>query len=381
MPQSHAASGQPSGPSPLHGEGELSKHIKTIALIYGGQSGEHEVSCVSAAYLEQTIAEAGFVPIAVYVDRGGIWHWQDRVQKLPNDNISNPATLTRMAHGATLRSSTNAVVLDFAFPIIHGTAGEDGSLQGYFEVVGLPYAGAGVAASAVCMDKALMRALFAVNDIPQVKYFVIQNPAVADTRAIDERILKEFQYPVFIKPCNMGSSVGVHKVKDKSGLVAALADAGRFDDHLLCEEGLNVRELEIAVAGNFPQYLTSGVGEIRVNHEFYSYEAKYLDPNGADLFLKAPISAEMERTIQTLAAKAFSAVRGDGFARIDFFLDKDSEKLYLNEINTLPGFTPISMFPQLFNAAGESGGQITRKIIEWGYERCVRLNRLRAAAR
>ena len=303
------------------------------------------------------------------------------MHKLPAENTANPATLSRATHGVTLRSATNAIILDFAFPIIHGTAGEDGSLQGYFEVIGLPYAGTGVASSAVCMDKALMRALFAVNDIPQVKYFVIQNPQNAEARAIDERIRKEFNYPVFIKPCNMGSSVGVHKVKDMAGLSAALADAGRFDDHVLCEQGLNVRELEIAVAGNFPAYITSGVGEIRVNHEFYSYEAKYLDPKGADLFLKAPIDDETERRIQTLAAKAFSAVRGDGFARIDFFLDKDSGALFLNEINTLPGFTPISMFPQLFKAAGQSGGEITRKIIEWGAERCARLNKLRAAAR
>jgi D-alanine-D-alanine ligase len=359
-------------------------------LIYGGQSGEHEVSCVSAAYLEQTIAAAGYTPVAVYVDRSGIWHWQASVRKLPAENSVNPSVLQRSDAGhVLLRSAANAVQVDFAFPIIHGTAGEDGSLQGYFEVLGLPYAGAGVAASAVCMDKALMRALFAVNHIPQVRYFVIQNPAAADPRAIDDRIRAAFQYPVFIKPCNMGSSVGVHKVKTAADLPAALADAARFDDHLLCEEGLSVRELEIAVAGNFPHYITSGVGEIIVNqsstalthHEFYSYEAKYLDPKGADLFLKAPISDETERQIQKLAGEAFSAVRGDGFARIDFFLDKNSGKLYLNEINTLPGFTPISMFPQLFAAAGETGPVITRKLIEWGAERCARLNRLRAAAR
>lgn len=303
------------------------------------------------------------------------------MHKLAGDNVSNPATLLRSERSVTLRSATNAVVIDFAFPIIHGPAGEDGSLQGFFEVMGLPYAGTGVASSAVCMDKALMRALFAVNEIPQVKYFVIQNPLAADTRALDERIRGTFGYPVFIKPCNMGSSVGVHKVKDASGLATALADAGRFDDHLLCEQGLNVRELEIAVAGNFPHYITSGVGEIKVNHEFYSYEAKYLDPKGADLFLKAPIDEATERKIQKLAAQAFSSVRGDGFARIDFFLDKDSGELYLNEINTLPGFTPISMFPQLFKAAGKSGAEITRQIIEWGAERCSRLNTLRAAAR
>lgn len=363
--------------------------MNTVLLIYGGQSGEHDVSCVSAAYLEQTIAEAGYQPVAVYVDRSGIWHWQDRVHRLATENEINPSTLTRQKDQIILRSAESAVAVSFAFPIIHGTAGEDGSLQGYFEVLGLAYAGAGVAASAVCMDKALMRALFAVNNIPQVKYFVLSNAERADVSAIDSRIKSEFGYPVFIKPCNMGSSVGVHKVNNTAALAAAITDAARFDDHLLCEQGLQVRELEIAVAGNYPQYITSGVGEIQVNlnstagtrHEFYSYEAKYLDPNGAELFLKAPISDAQANEIRRMAAEAFAAVRGDGFARIDFFLDKNDGKLYLNEINTLPGFTPISMFPQLFQAAGISGAEITRRIIEWGTERCARLQRLRASSR
>lgn len=355
--------------------------MKTVLLVYGGQSGEHEVSCVSAAYLEQTIAKAGYTPIPVYVDRSGVWHWQREVQKIAADNVQNPATLSRIGDNVVLRSATGSAIVQFAFPIIHGTTGEDGSLQGYFEVLGLPYAGAGVASSAVCMDKALMRALFAVNNIPQVQYFVIPRADKADPRQVDKQISGSFGYPVFIKPCNMGSSVGVHKVSSASALAAAITDAARFDDHLLCEQGLNVRELEIAIAGNFPDYLTSGVGEIRVNHEFYSYEAKYLDPKGADLFLQAEISEARVTEIRRLAELAFAAVRGEGFARIDFFLDKDSGKLYLNEINTLPGFTPISMFPQLFRAAGVDGPEITRRIIEWGEARFRRLQRLRAASR
>jgi len=355
--------------------------MKTVALIYGGQSGEHEVSCVSATYLEQTIAAAGFTPVPVYVARDGIWHWQKNVGKLPADNAINPSAFERTPTGVLLRSATNAVKIDFAFPIVHGTAGEDGSLQGYFEVMGLPYAGAGVATSAVCMDKALMRAMFAVNGIPQVRYFVISGSETKDIAQIDGRIRGGFGYPVFVKPCNMGSSVGVHKVSSAKDLSAAITDAARFDDHLLCEQGLEVRELEIAIAGNFPDYITSGVGEIQVNHEFYSYEAKYLDPNGASLFLKAPIPEELERSIRQLATEAFAAVRGDGFARIDFFLDKKTGALFLNEINTLPGFTPISMFPQLFQAAGESGAEITKKIIDWGTVRFERLVALRSAGR
>lgn len=317
----------------------------------------------------------------VYVDRSGTWHWQTQVHKVAVENAANPCTLARINSQVVLRSTANAVAVDFAFPIIHGTAGEDGSLQGYFEVLGLPYAGAGVATSAVCMDKALMRALFAVSQIPQVQYFVIQIAEKASVAELDRRIASSFGYPVFIKPCNMGSSVGVHKVKDAASLAAAIADAARFDDHLLCEQGLPVRELEIAIAGNYPDYITSGVGEITVNHEFYSYEAKYLDPAGANLHLKADIPEAMEREIKQLASLAFAAVRGDGFARIDFFLDKNTGKLYLNEINTLPGFTPVSMFPQLFRASGIAGEEITRKIIEWGESRCARLQHLRASSR
>jgi D-alanine-D-alanine ligase len=354
---------------------------KTVILVYGGQSGEHEVSCISATYLEQTIAAAGFNVIPVYVSREGFWHRQQQVGKTPSQNIVNPTNLHRTARGVLLETSGKAEAVDFAFPIVHGTAGEDGSLQGYFEVLGLPYAGAGVASSAVSMDKAMMRAMFAVNSIPQVKYFVIDRDAVANTSEVHRRIQQEFGYPVFVKPCNMGSSVGVHRVENNLALEAALCDAARFDDHLLCEQGLQVRELEVAIAGNYPDYITSGVGEIKVKHAFYSYEAKYLDPQGADLQLSAEISGELEKEIKALAQKAFTAVRGDGFARIDFFLEKHTHKLFLNEINTLPGFTPISMFPQLFQNAGISGSEITGKIIKWGFEKALRVNNLRAASR
>jgi len=355
--------------------------MNTVALIYGGESGEHDVSCVSAAYLEQTIAAAGFTTVPIYISRKGEWHRQTRVAKIAGDNQNNPSSLLQKNGKVVLQSAAGDIAIDFAFPIVHGTAGEDGALQGYFEVLGLPYAGSGVATSSVCMDKALMRAMFAVNNIPQVEYFVIADAESANSDEVHARIKSSFGYPVFIKPCNMGSSVGVHKVADHTALKNAIEDAARFDDHLLCEQGLPVRELEIAIAGNFPAYLISGVGEIKVNHEFYSYEAKYLDPKGADLFLEAPIEPALREEIQRLAKAAYAAVRGDGFARIDFFLHKDTGKLYLNEINTLPGFTPISMFPQLFKAAGVDGAAITRKIIEWGKMRCDRLKRLRAASR
>ena len=199
--------------------------MKTVALIYGGESGEHDVSCVSAGYLEQTIAAAGFTAVPVYISRKGEWHRQPRVATLAAENVQNPSSLLQKNGRVVLTSATEETAIDFAFPIVHGTAGEDGSLQGFFEVLGLAYAGSGVATSAVCMDKALMRALFAVNQIPQVEYFVIADAESADSEKIHARIESSFGYPVFIKPCNMGSSVGVHKVSGRDALAKAIRDA------------------------------------------------------------------------------------------------------------------------------------------------------------
>lgn len=355
--------------------------MKTILLAYGGQSGEHEVSCVSAAYLEETMAQAGFFPVPVYIDREGEWHWQEKVHKVPEENAPNVCNLARFGAHTVLRSKKNSLAIDAAFPMVHGTTGEDGTLQGFFEMLSLPYIGAGVATSALCMDKAHMRAVFAAHALPQVDYFTIENTAVIDTALIDKRIESELGYPVFIKPCNMGSSVGVHLVTEKKGLAAAMADAARFDDHLLCEKGFAVRELEVGIYGNFPDYTLSSVGEIRANHDFYSYDAKYLDPKGAELFLKAKIDSSTEDALRRLALRAFAAVRGDGFARIDFFLEKENGKLFLNEINTLPGFTPISMFPQLFKEAGVSGESLARKLIDLGFERFAKRQTLLKARR
>ena len=357
--------------------------MKNIILLFGGQSGEHEVSCVSAAHVEQTIHAAGYTCLPIYIDRSGVWHLQKFVNKIAPENIKNPCTLIRVQDQFLLKSirtsaeavSFETLTVDFAFPIVHGTAGEDGALQGFFETIGLPYAGAGVATSAVCMDKAMMRSLFQSALLPQVKYFVIDESQSLEQ--IELQIQKQLCYPVFIKPCNMGSSVGVCKVKSPADLQSAVETARRFDDHLLCEEGHRVRELEVAIAGNYPDYIFSGVGEIKVKHEFYSYDAKYVDPQGAELLLKAEISEAMQSEILELARRAFRAVRGDGFARIDFFLSLDDGKIYLNEINTLPGFTPVSMFPQLMAEAGFSGPELTRRLIEWGFTRFKKISALR----
>ncbi|MCX7633268.1 MAG: D-alanine--D-alanine ligase [Turneriella sp.] len=351
-----------------------------IALIYGGQSGEHEVSCVSAAYLEKSLQEAGFRVVPLYIDYAGHWHLQQAVHQKPKDNKKFPVALVRRGDAVLLEGMDTTMPVNFAFSIVHGTTGEDGRLQGFFETLSLPYAGSGVATSAICMDKSLMRALFARAGLDQTEYFEIA-PADTEPAEIDTAIRQRFGYPVFIKPCNAGSSVGVQKVHDAAGLAAALVQAAQYDNYLLCEKALSVRELEVAILGNFPEYTTSGVGEIRVNHEFYSYEAKYLDPHGAELLLRAEISAETEAEIQKLARKAFAAVHGDGFARVDFFLEKTSGKILINEINTLPGFTPISMFPQLFAAAGYSGAELVRRIVELGFERWQRSQKLRRAFR
>lgn len=353
-----------------------------IALVYGGRSGEHEVSCISAAFLEKTLAEAGYTLYPVYIDRSGIMHLQRSVSENADNHIENTVSFRRSPEGVFLATETGQQPVDFAFPIVHGTTGEDGRLQGFFDMLELPYAGSGHAASAVSMDKYLSRNVFADAGLPQVKYMKLEKTDfLASAGAMQEKIKSQFKLPLFIKPCNMGSSVGVHRVASENELEPALSDAFRFDDHLLCEEGRSVREIELAVIGNFPEYRVTQAGEIKPNHDFYSYEAKYLDENGADLELPAQLNADLLSELKRTAAEAFAAIRGDGFARVDFFIDRDSGEVLLNEINTLPGFTPISMFPQLWAAEGMPGPELVKELVRLGFDRMKKLQNYFAAER
>lgn len=348
----------------------------SVLLLYGGQSGEHEVSCVSAEFLSENIQKAAYLVYPVYIDKKGIWHLQEKVHKIAKDNRNHPCFLRKNPEGIKLVSDNAVHKVDFAFPIIHGTRGEDGSLQGLFEMIDLPYAGAGVLTSALCMDKSLTRMAFSASKIPQVKYLTIDQHEKDTMNELCEKIQKNIPYPVFIKPCNMGSSVGVSKAENEKELIAGIKEAFKYDDHILAEEGRTVRELEIGILGNYPEYTVTDVGEIAPSHSFYSYDAKYNDPEGARLEIKADIPKVVRDKIRDLAVAAFKAVRGDGFARIDFFLDKETEEVLINEINTLPGFTPISMFPRLWAAAMVNGPMLVGKIITAGLKRAENAKKL-----
>jgi D-alanine-D-alanine ligase len=257
---------------------------------------------------------------------------------------------------------------------LHGTYGEDGTVQGLFELADVPYVGSGVLASAVGMDKALMKSVFRDAGIPVCRWIVVQSGTDAVDR-VSERVRIEIGYPCFVKPANLGSSVGISKVKAPADLAAAIADAASYDHKVVIEAGIDARELECAVLGNeHPE--ASGVGEIVPSHEFYDYADKYVD-SGAKSFIPAQISPEIAEEARALAIRTFRAVDAAGMARVDFFLERGTDRLYVNEINTIPGFTPTSMFPKLWEAAGRPFSSVVADLIDLAIAR----HRARAARR
>ena len=260
-------------------------------------------------------------------------------------------------------------VIDFALPIIHGPYCEDGKLQGFLETMDIPYGGCGVLASSVAMDKLLAKDVFARNGLPICKHVgVMKSEYEADPEAAIEKVEAELGYPNFVKPANLGSSVGISKASDRDGLKKAMELAFTYDKRLIVEEFINARELETAILGN-AQPEAAEVGEILPSADFYDYEAKYLSGGASKLCIPAQLDPEMREKIREYAVKAYSAIDGEGFSRVDFFIDRDTGKLYLNEINTIPGFTSISMFPKLWEAAGVKYQDTIERIIELGYER------------
>ncbi|RME92563.1 MAG: D-alanine--D-alanine ligase [Candidatus Hydrogenedentota bacterium] len=343
-------------------------HSLPILLLYGGRSAEHEVSCISAIFIFEKLVEARFTVYPVYVAKNGLWYLQEVPSAAEENCIGNSCKVRFVQQDSEffLEGERDKVPVKFVFPIIHGTNGEDGRLQGMLEFYQIPYAGCSALSSALCMDKWFMREIFKAAHLPQVEY------AKLEKKQWEEKlsdIMEKFSYPVFVKPCNMGSSVGVSKVKEQSELKTAIEDAFRYDDHILIEQGVDPEEIEVSILGNFPDYKVSLPGKLLPNHEFYSYEAKYEDENGAHFEIPANLEESVRKEVQEMAKKAFAAVRGEGFARIDFFLEKQTNKLYLNEINTLPGFTPISMFPRLFEVSGISPSDLLSEIVALGYSR------------
>lgn len=344
-----------------------------VAILFGGRSGEHEVSLRSAASVAAAVARRHRV-LPVLVDRGGRWWLQDGEEPRPEGGTEVFLAPSPGDRGR-LRRLSDAVVLaepEVFFPVLHGTFGEDGTLQGLLELAAVPYVGSGVAASAAAMDKELMKALFAAASLPQVAYRVVRSGEPGRASALVE----ELGLPLFVKPANLGSSVGVSKVRQASELGPALDLALSFDHKALVEAGRDVREVEVAVLGN-EEPRASVPGEIVPDREFYDYDSKYSAESRTTLRIPAPLEPALAEAARALALRAYRAVDACGFSRVDLFLDRRGGELLVNEVNTIPGFTSISMFPKLWEASGVPYADLVDTLIGLGRER----HRARAALR
>jgi D-alanine-D-alanine ligase len=346
-----------------------------LAVIFGGRSGEHEVSLSSARSVLAALNKEKYQVIEIGITMDGGW-------------VTGEDVLTRLSTGKTTRlqpctllpdpsrpglyalhqhdngeSLTLIQELDCVFPVLHGTYGEDGTLQGLFELANLAYVGAGVTGSANGMDKDIFKRIMQAHHIPVVDWMLVLRSELKDNLPeVIDRATRLAPFPLFVKPANLGSSVGVTKCRSKSDLIEGLFEAARYDRRILVEKGIDAREIEVSVLGN-DQPQASIPGEIRPAADFYSYTAKYQNAD-SELLIPAPISPEYTDLVQTLAVKAYRAIDCAGMARVDFLLDRQNEQIYLNEINTIPGFTQISMYPKLWEASGIPYPELLDRLIE-----------------
>ena len=351
-----------------------------LGIIFGGRSGEHAVSLMSAKSVLKVLDQEKYCVTCIGIDKEGIW-WSGenvlealekgttnglcRVFMLPEPGMNKLFKRNTTEAGETITVITD---LDVVFPVLHGTFGEDGTLQGFFEMADIAYVGAGVLGSAVGMDKSVFKDVMRSHHIPVVEWVTCTRKDIErDMDAIIERCEAISPYPLFVKPANLGSSVGITKVKNRSDLLEGLLEAARYDRRILIEKGVNAREIEVSVLGN-EDCRASIPGEIKPADEFYSYDAKYINDK-SELFVPAPISQELSERVRDLAVKAYQAIDCAGLTRVDFLLDKDSEALYLNEVNTIPGFTSISMYPKLWEASGLSYPDLIDDLISLAFER------------
>ncbi|MFO7171713.1 MAG: D-alanine--D-alanine ligase family protein [Bacillota bacterium] len=373
-----------------------------VYLIFGGRSGEHEVSLMSARNILEAIDPEKYEVIPIGITKEGQWlrtrdplrALMEGVEKAGGVRVglvgdptirelmplapTGPAAPSPAGPGAPAAAPG---LLEIAapgdagddppavfFPVLHGPYGEDGTIQGLLEMAGVPYVGCGVLASAVGMDKAVAKVLFASAGLKVAPYLtVLRSRWEAEPEAVLAEVESRLTYPVFVKPANLGSSVGITKAKDREGLRQGLALAARFDRKILVEQGIDAREIEVAVLGNEEPF-ASVPGEIIPGREFYDYEDKYFDDK-AQLLIPAPLTPEQTRAVREMAVTAFKAIDGAGMARVDFFLDRRTGEFYINEINTIPGFTRISMFPKLMEASGIPYPELIDRLIQLAIER------------
>lgn len=346
-----------------------------VAVIFGGKSGEHEVSLMSATNVINAMDKSKYDIYMIGITKKGQWMlYQGPVEKLKDGSWEAIAReldnrqLIDLILGSMLEENHKAKI-DVIFPVLHGPNGEDGTIQGFFEMLDIPYVGCGVIGSALGMDKAISKQLFMDAGLKVAAYDISYKYEIQDKlQTVIDRIEKKFQYPVFVKPVNMGSSVGITKAHDRQELEKGLQEAAKYDRKILVEEFINGREIECAVLGNnYPE--ATGAGEIIPSKEFYDYEAKYFDDGKSTLIIPAKLTEEQSKAIGEAAVKAFKALDCCGMSRVDFFLEKTTGEIYINEINTIPGFTQISMYPKLWEVAGLSYSKLIDRLIELALER------------
>jgi D-alanine-D-alanine ligase len=388
-----------------------------VGILFGGRSGEHEVSLLSAASVLNAIDKARFDVVPIGITKEGRWLTASDAERLlqgKGSGESGSQAHTRQAHlragdpeatpgaavlargeavmvppepqrqpgslapfqteaGLARRVSDRAINVDIIFPVLHGTFGEDGTIQGLLELADIPYVGAGVLGSAAGMDKDIMKSLFLAAGLPIVKHVTVLRSAwESEPKKVQRLVESKLKYPVFVKPANLGSSVGISKAHDRKELGPAIEEAAKFDRKIVIEQGVGgkkqkAREIEVSVLGN-DKPAASVPGEIVPGKEFYDYTAKYVD-EGSQLIIPAKLSKAETKRIRQLAISAFQAVDCSGLARVDFLMDPKNRKIYLNEINTMPGFTAISMYPKLWAASGLAYPELIERLIRLGQER------------
>jgi D-alanine-D-alanine ligase len=360
-----------------------------VGVLFGGQSGEHEVSLVSARAVIDGLDRTKYDVVPIGITKQGRWiAGGDALPALeamadpkllpggPRTENQELRTEALVAHDSAVEASglaegSRSSVLGsigVVFPVLHGPMGEDGTVQGLMELAGVPYVGCGVLASAVGMDKAMMKAAFSAAALPQVPWLLVRRAQWRQASAeVIEQIERSLRYPVFVKPANMGSSVGITRATDRDSLARGLDEAAGYDRRIVVEQGISAREIEVSVLGN-EQPEASIAGEIVPSNEWYDYEAKYLGGE-SKILIPAPISDALAEQVRQMAVAAFKAIDGAGLARVDFLLDRESAALYLNEANTMPGFTPVSMYAKMWEASGVSYGALLDRLIELAIER------------
>ncbi len=342
-----------------------------VGIVFGGRSVEHEVSVSSATSILEALDPGRYEVSLLCVDPQGRWRLGGPGALPANASRGPEVSLPAVPGDGTLVSAEAGLPvarLDVIVPIIHGTGGEDGCLQGFLELADLPYVGSGVLGSALQMDKDVAKKLLRAEGIPVVPWLACSAREIADgAEALADAAIRELGLPAFVKPASLGSSVGVSKAKTRGQLADGLRQAARYDEKVMVERAVNAREIEVGVLGN-DRPEASVVGEIVPKREFYDYESKYVDDD-TDLLVPAPIPDAVAEQARALALRAFRALEGAGMARVDFFLDRDTGELWMNELNSLPGFTEVSMYPRLWQASGLGYPALLDRLIELALER------------